>query len=399
MLSKALPRPAAEISFIPFGDGGTLFYPGIQRLWALNHLATYIWLHLDENVSKATLVTELAEKFSINPKVIEHDLTQILDHFKHEGLLEGLHPTQPDTTKEIDFLLSNGEPLNHQKYSEAEYICLIEVNGFSCQIYFPDKILLSKFKRLYHYFIIDDYENIKQKIFIVSSELKNDRFDIYLNEQCVHKNISVSQIDSIIHFIFFFHCTKYLSTKGKIMFHAAALQKGGKTIVLPANSGSGKSTLAVALSACGWRCFTDELAVFDLEDLSLTPLPIPMRIRRGSFTPLLPFYPNIPEMPIFQDLYENQIRWIILPKEQLGEKTTSAQVTSLIFPFYNEKVTTELVPLDKSIALERLTITGSSEREMTLDDAKAMVRLVEQTPCYELTFSDLQEAITAIESI
>ena len=183
------------------------------------------------------------------------------------------------------------------------------------------------------------------------------------------------------------------------MFHAAALQKGGKTIVLPANSGSGKSTLAVALSSRGWRCFTDELAVLDPKELTITPLPIPIRIRSGSFTSLLPFYPDIPDLQTYEDLNQNEIRWIILPKEQLAAKSTSAQITMLIFPLYDEKAKTELSPLDKSIALERLAITGSSERDMTLDDAKAMVRLIEQTPCYELLFSDLQEALTAIESI
>ena len=396
-LGAVLPKPTTKISFIPFLDGGALFYPGIQRLWVLNHLATYIWLSLDEDTSKSVLVSNLSEKFSINSRLAEFDLTQILDHFKDEGLLEGYHPTQPDTSKEIDFLLSNGRQLECSKYSESAHSCMIEVNDFTCQIYFPDKILLNNFQQLYHYFLIKEHENIKQNIFIMSSELKSDYFEIYLNEQCVHKNVSSIQIDSIIHFIFFSNCAKYLSKQGKLMFHAAAVQKGNKTIVLPANSGSGKSTLAVALSSCGWCCFTDELAVLDPEELSITPLPIPMRIRSGSFTPLLPFYPNIPELPVFQDLYANQIRWIILPKENMAAKSTSAQITTLIFPKYTESATTKLLSLDKSVALERLTATGSSEREMTLDDAKAMVRLIEQTPCYELLFSDLQEAINAIE--
>ena len=295
--------------------------------------------------------------------------------------------------------MSNGRQLDRLKYSESAHSCVIETNGFSCQIYFPDKILFNNFQQLYHYFISEEHENIKQKIFIVPSELKSNYFDIYLNEQCVHKNITSIQIDSIIHFIFFSNCAKYLSKQGKLMFHAAAVQKGNKTIILPANSGSGKSTLAVALSSCGWLCFTDELAVLDLEELSITPLPIPMRIRSGSFKPLLPYYPNIPGLPVFQDLYANQIRWIILPKENMIDKSTRARITTLIFPKYIESSTTKILPLDKSVALERLAITGSSERDITLDDAKAMIRLIEQTPCYELIFSDLQEAIAAIESI
>ncbi|MCK4865518.1 MAG: PqqD family peptide modification chaperone [Gammaproteobacteria bacterium] len=394
--------PAArtsEIFFIPFGDGGALFYPGIQRLWALNNLAAYIWFHLDENISKAALINNISKNYSVNYKTAENDLANILEHFKDEGLLVGGLPTQPDTTKIIDCSSSKQQYLNPKKYDESEDRCLIEVEDFRCQIFFPDKNLLNNFIQLYHYFISEEYKDIKHKIFIFPSEVKNDCFDIYLDGQCVHENISYIQIDSVIHFVFFSRCAKYLSKQGKLMFHASALQKSKQMIVLPANSGSGKSTLAVALSACDWRCYTDELAVLDPDDLSITPLPIPIRIRSGSFIPLLPFYEKLPELPEFNDLYENQIKWIILPKEQLASKTESARITSLIFPKYSEKLETRLAPLDKFLALERLTATGSSERDMTLEDAKAMVRLIEQTPCYELIFSDLQEAITAIESI
>ena len=393
-------RQASEIFFIPFRDGGALFFPGIQRLWVLNNLASYIWFHLDENTSKATLVSKLSENFSINAKTAEIDLTQILDHFQDEGLLEGGRPTQPDTSKEIDFFLHNGQRLDKLKYPETVASCLIEAYGFTCQIYFPDKKLFNKFQKIYHYFIVEEHENIKQKIFIIPvdhAESKNDYFEIYLNDQCVHKDIPDTQLFSIIHFIFFSNCTKHLSKQGKLMFHAAAVQKGDKTIILPANSGSGKSTLAAALSSQGWRCFTDELAVLNPKELTVIPLPIPIRIRSGSFAPLLPFYLNISDLPVYEDLNDNPIRWIILPKEHLAAKSTSTQITTLIFPLYNEKEKTALLSLDKSIALEKLAITGSSERDMTLDDAKAMVCLIEQTPCYELKFSDLQEAIKAIE--
>lgn len=398
-MSETLYSPDPEISFIPFCDGGALFYPKIQRLWVLNSLASYIWLCLAEGISKEKLASEIVERFSISSQTAEYDLTQILNHFQREGLLEDSPPPKPDTSKEIDFLLQDGQPLDKLSYSKAANTCQIEAHGFTCQIHFPDKNLLNNFQHLYHYFITEKSELIHQSIFILNSKEKDDAVDIYLDGKCVCIAIHVLQLDSIIHFIFFSRCAKYLSALNKLMFHAAAVQKGNKTIVLPANSGSGKSTLTVALSSCGWQCITDELAVLDLEELSITPLPIPMRIRSGSFTPLLAFYPNIPELPIFQDLYENSIRWIVLPKESMADKLTCSKITELIFPRYTENATTELSSLDKSIALEKLTATGSSEREMTLEDAQAMVRLIEQTPCYELVFSDLHNAITAIESI
>ena len=396
--------PAPEISFISFGDGGALFFPKIQRLWALNPLASYIWLSLSDGISKEKLISDLVESFSISSQTVEFDLNKILTHFENEGLLGDSHPSKPNIAKEIDLFIPDGQSSDSVDYSSSDCCCQIEAYGFTCKIHFPEKNLLNNFQHLYHYFISEKSESIHQNIFVLNSKEKNNAVNIYLDDKCVYKAIDRLQLDSIIHFIFFSQCAKHLSALSKLMFHAASVKKGNKTIVLPANSGSGKSTLTVALSTCGWQCITDELAVLDSEDLSITPLPIPMRIRSGSFTPLLPFYPDIPELPVFQDLYENSIRWIVLAKESIVDKLTHSKITELIFPRYTENgytenATTELLPLDKLKALEKLAATGSSERDMTLEDAKAMVRLIEQTPCYELVFSDLHDAITAIESI
>ena len=391
--------PATEISFIPFCDGGALFYPKIQRLWALNPLASYIWLSLSDGISKEKLVSDIVDRFSISSQIAEFDLNKILSHFENEGLLGDSHPSQPNIEKETDIFIPDGQLIDSVNYSSSDCCCQIEAYGFTCQIHFPEKKLLNSFRQLYHYFLSEKNESKHQNIFVLHSKEKNDAVDIYFNGQCVYKAIHRLQIDSIIHFIFFSQCAKHLSALNKLMFHAASVKKGHKTIVLPANSGSGKTTLTVALTACGWQCITDELAVLDLQELAITPLPIPMRIRSGSFTPLLAFYPAISGLPVFQDLYENSIRWIVLAKENIVDKLTCSKITELIFPRYTENATTELLMLDKSKALEKLAATGSSERDMTLEDAKAMVRLVEQTPCYELLFSDLDDAITAIESI
>ena len=391
--------PATEISFIPFCDGGALFYPKIQRLWALNPLASYIWLSLSDGISKEKLVSDIVDRFSISSQIAEFDLNKILSHFENEGLLGDSHPSQPNIEKETDIFIPDGQLIDSVNYSSSDCCCQIEAYGFTCQIHFPEKKLLNSFRQLYHYFLSEKNESKHQNIFVLHSKEKNDAVDVYLDGKCISKKRHYLKLDSTIHFIFFSQCAKHLSALNKLMFHAASVKKGHKTIVLPANSGSGKTTLSVALTACGWQCITDELAVLDLDDLSITPLPIPMRIRSGSFTPLLPFYPAIPELPVFQDLYENSIRWIVLEKENIVDKLTCSKITELIFPRYTENATTELLLLDKLKALEKLAATGSSERDMTLDDAKAMVRLVEQTPCYELLFSDLHDAIAAIESI
>lgn len=52
-----------------------------------------------------------------------------------------------------------------------------------------------------------------------------------------------------------------------------------------------------------------------------------------------------------------------------------------------------MVPLDKTAALQRLVKTGSSDRELVAADIEAMIGIVEKHRCFDLEYSDLNEAI------
>jgi hypothetical protein len=49
--------------------------------------------------------------------------------------------------------------------------------------------------------------------------------------------------------------------------------------------------------------------------------------------------------------------------------------------------------------LQRLAQCGSSTRELTEADVRAMIDVVESAACYELVYSDLDKAIKLIEDL
>ena len=401
-VSHPLPIPSSQISFIPFHDGGALFYPGIQRLWVLNTLASYIWLSLGKHSFKETLVSDIAENFSIDSETVSRDMTHLLEHFTSEGLFETDTPVNLQRPEPPPYFVPDGHRWSHKAYTDPAAQCVIQAYGYACEIKFANIHQLNRFQEIYHYFVVEQSHTIQQRIFITPSLVPGDgeqTFDVYLDEQRIRKNVSDEELYSIIHFIFFSGCSEQLSQHGYLMFHAAALQKGDKTVVFPANSGSGKSTLTAAMLTQGWRCITDELSVVSQESLSLSPFPIPLRIRSGSFVPLMDYYPALSALPIHQDLYQQPIRWIPTPAASLAPIAEQYPITIWMYPQYEKEATTILEPLDKATALDKITATGSSGRAMTLRDAKCMVKLVEQTPCYTLTYSDLKNAIEKIESV
>ena len=72
---------------------------------------------------------------------------------------------------------------------------------------------------------------------------------------------------------------------GVAAVHAAAVARGGKTVLLPAPAGSGKSTLAAACVLAGWELLADDTAVLDGSDGDtwLRPLPHALCLKPGAW--------------------------------------------------------------------------------------------------------------------
>ncbi len=57
-----------------------------------------------------------------------------------------------------------------------------------------------------------------------------------------------------------------LHQRGRLVFHAGAVEMDGQGVLLLGNSGAGKSTLSAALHARGHRCLSDDLVSCDLSN-------------------------------------------------------------------------------------------------------------------------------------
>ena len=175
----------------------------------------------------------------------------------------------------------------------------------------------------------------------------------------------------------------------RFLFHAAVLGKDETTIVFPDETGSGKTTIAAALMAHGWQFFSDEIAVLNVESLCVSPLPLPISIKPGSVGPLSRYYPELSEFTVYQRADGKMVRYLSPSTKNLIETLeNSASVNYLVFPEYKQGTENRLNTLNKFEVMQRLAITGSSNQ-----DIKAMIDLVEKSPCYEIVYSDLPKAV------
>ena len=67
-----------------------------------------------------------------------------------------------------------------------------------------------------------------------------------------------------------------------LTFHAGAVARDGRAVLIAGSSGKGKSTLTAALVQRGWSYLTDEVAVVRLEDHRILPYPKALDLDEGS---------------------------------------------------------------------------------------------------------------------
>jgi hypothetical protein len=222
-------------------------------------------------------------------------------------------------------------------------------------------------------------------------------WDIFINGLRFKEGLQKYEVFPHIATLFFVRACEAL--EDRLLFHAAVLEKDGTTIVFPGEAGSGKTTLAAALMLHGCRFFSDEIAVLNVESLCVSPLPLPMSIKPGSVEPLSRYYVGLSERPVHLRSDGKKVRYLSPPAPNLTETfEVSAPVNCLVFPKYREGAENRLNMLDKFETMQRLAMTGSSNRDITNRDVEAMIALVEKSPCYEIVYSDLSKAIALLEN-
>lgn len=133
--------------------------------------------------------------------------------------------------------------------------------------------------------------------------------------------------------------------------------------------------------------------------LLVAPFPMPMSIKPGSEEALKRYYPDLASSAVHYRADGKRVRYLSPPPAGLAGIGSRATVDAIVYPLYLERAQTGLAPIARIDALQRLATTGSSDRKFLCRDIEAMLALVEQTPSFELVFSNLEEALEPLEEL
>ena len=386
------------IRSLPFSEGCLLFQTGTRKIWALNHSAAFLWSLLETTADLKVLALQLAHTFKISLSQAIKDTEAAMVSFRADGLLGMSLPGQVDSTEQaipLSLPATNAVRLHGVQWVERFSFSLPHHRLEFCSS--DTDIALEFRKAMRHFEGSVCSPGSSSQLCIARCDSLKRKFDIYLNGRLFSSNIPKN--DAIITLLY---CTFSLATEilsDKILFHAAVLERAGMAFIFPGDSGSGKTTLAALLCKKDFRYISDELAVVDPDTGLITPLPLPMSIKKGAWPILRPLYPELDTHKIYVRADRKEVR--VFAPEVMSDMNGPKEIApaALIFPRFDPISPAKTQELAKSDAIRRLASSCSSSRPLTERDIATIIRLVDNHPCFSVTYSHCEVVEELLDDI
>jgi HprK-related kinase A len=182
------------------------------------------------------------------------------------------------------------------------------------------------------------------------------------------------------------------------MLHAGVVERDGLALILPATPGSGKSTLTAALSLRGWRLLSDEFGAFDLTSGRLLPVIKPVALKNESIDVIARFEPAAEIGPPFPKTRKGTVAHLAPSAEAVARRAQGAFPGAVILPKWHSGSTTALEPLRPEATFPSLAFNAFNYTSTGADGFRAVAELVRRCPAWQLVYSDLDDALAAIDA-
>lgn len=178
-----------------------------------------------------------------------------------------------------------------------------------------------------------------------------------------------------------------------LLFHAGAVERDGRVLLLPAVPGSGKSTLTAGLACSGWRLLSDEFGAWDLSREAFVPVLKPIALKNQSIDVIRRFAPGAQFGPSFPGTRKGTVAHLAADANAVAKRKDPAKPGAIVLPRWSAGAQTSLEPLPMARAFALLAF--NSFNYATLGEAAfdAVVQLARRCPTYALVYSDLDDVV------
>jgi HprK-related kinase A len=184
-----------------------------------------------------------------------------------------------------------------------------------------------------------------------------------------------------------------------LLLHAGAVENNGHALLMPALPGSGKSTLTAALSLCGWRLLSDEFGAYDPAEDRFRALLKPTALKNESIDVIRKFAPEAPIGPEFPKTRKGTVAHLAAAPDAVARRHEAARPGAFILPRWQAGSTTRLERVPPESLFGALAFNAFNYRLLGAVGFDAVVSLTRRCPAWELVYSDLDDAIQAIDAV
>ena len=187
-----------------------------------------------------------------------------------------------------------------------------------------------------------------------------------------------------------------LGERRHLLIHAAAVERGGKALILPGDSGSGKSTLAALLGEQGWRLMADEFVMIDLATGLAKPFPRAISLKNSAIAEVqrriadpARFGPHLSDTP------KGELRHLRPNDEAIARMDEPARPALILFPSYG--YAPDSAGVGRAELFARLTEGSTNYIALGQPGFAAMLHLAEHVPSARFAYSDSDSGIAIVE--
>jgi HprK-related kinase A len=185
-----------------------------------------------------------------------------------------------------------------------------------------------------------------------------------------------------------------------LLIHAAVVERRGRAVVMVGPPGSGKSTLCAALLHRGWRLFSDEFAMIDLEGGALWPWPRPVSLKNRSIELIAERCGGMASLttPV-ADTSKGLVAHLKPPTDSVRRMAEPARPGLVLFPTFTAGAPLRLVRRDMGTAFLALAEQSFNYSLLGEQGFHSVARLLAEAPAYDLSHDSLDEAIDGLQDL
>lgn len=182
-----------------------------------------------------------------------------------------------------------------------------------------------------------------------------------------------------------------------LLLHAGALERDGRTLVLPALPGSGKSTLSAALAGRGWRLLSDEFAAFEPGSGVFRAILKPVALKNQSIQVIRNFDGNARLGPEFPKTRKGTVAHLAASRSTVDRRREPAEPGAVILPRWERGAMARIEPLPVDRVFSSLAFNSFNYGVLGEEGFHAAVKLARCSGGWTLVYERLDDAIELLE--